>query len=381
MGSGGKKCFNFWAVGVSLLLFCSAMTPTYVFDPGSFTFVEAVEKVAPSVVSVEVVTTLYQSPVFRRSFQRLIAQGGTSGFIVSPEGYAVTLYTQVKGAKEMQVRLHDGRILPARLANYDRWNNLAIIQIQGPGPFSAVTFGDSSAVQAGETVLALGYPLGETVAASVGVISSVRDYYMNWDYFVPKVIQTDARFYLYNLGGPLVNMRGEVLGINALAVEQSSIIPTELVREVQNLNIVFPSNDLRQYAFDLIAGRKIYHPWFGVIASPTTKLLRIFAGMPEEWIEKDAGIIVDTVDLKGPAAKRGLRVGDIILGAKFTRQSPAGQLVTEEILYKSPRDLALNIRQLGPDDKLKLQVLREAKKTEIEVYPFDRPDDAMVGSI
>jgi len=376
-----KRGCRFWALGVSVWIFFSATTATYPFDPKEFAFVQAVEKVAPAVVSVEVVTTQYQSPVFLRSFQRLVAQGGTSGFIVSPEGYVVTLYTQVKGAKEIQVRLHDGRILPARLANYDRWNNLAIIQILGSGPFPAVTFGDSSAVQAGETVLALGYPLGETVAASVGVISSVRDYYMNWDYFVPKVIQTDARFYLYNLGGPLVNMRGEVLGINALAVEQSSIIPAELVREVQNLNIVFPSNDLRKYAFDLIAGRKIYHPWFGIITSPTTKLLRIFAGMPEEWIEQNAGIIVDTVDLKGPAAKRGLRAGDIILGAKFTRPSPAGQLVTEEILYKSPRDLALNIRQLGPNDKLKLQVLREAKKMEIEVYPFDRPDDAMVGSI
>lgn len=375
-------------------------TRTFPFDVDRFASVDAVRKVTPAVVSIETITTKY-AVGFSSGFQRLIAQGGTSGFIVSPEGYALTTYSQVQTSEDIQVVLNDGRRLPGYVANIDCFNNLALVKIDAPGPFPAVQWGDSDAAYAGQTVLALGYPLGQTVAASLGVVSSHRDYYMNNDYFVPNVIQTDAKFFTFNIGGPLINLNGEVVGLNSFSIELAPFrLPPELARDVMNLNIAFPSNLLREYVPRMIANApkdgenpvdckdnpsKIFHPWFGLLISSTTPVERIYAGMPEEYINRKAGVIVDFADPKGPASKRGIRSNpaDIIVGGYVKKREPNGTESKKEVFFSEPRDLAVAIRELNsPEDCIDLRVIRIGTKiVEVEVCPMNRLPDSTIGSI
>ncbi|MGH8103711.1 MAG: S1C family serine protease [bacterium] len=361
----------------------------------------AVEKVSPAVVSIETITTKY-AVGFSSGFQRLVAQGGTSGFIVSPDGYAVTTYSQMRLAQEVQVVLHDGRRLPGHVANIDCFNDLAVVKIDEAGPFPTVEFADSDAAYAGETVLALGFPLAQTLAASLGVISSHRDYYMNNDYFVPNIIQTDTKFFTFNIGGPLIDLKGAVVGLNSFSIELAPFggFTPDLQRDVQNLNIAFPSNLLREYVYKMIANApkspskpldcrdnpsKIFHPWFGLQVSPTNPIERIYIGMPEEYIGRRAGIIVDFIDPQGPAGKRGIRSSpaDIIIGGYIKKRLPDGTQSKREVLFTSPRDLAIAIRELNSaEDCIDLRVIRTGGKiAEVEVCPMDRLVDSTVGSI
>ncbi|MHA2620574.1 MAG: S1C family serine protease [bacterium JZ-2024 1] len=357
-------------------------TPVFEFDANSFAFVRAIERVMPAVVSIETIT-LAVGTTFLGQYQRLITQGGTSGFIVHPDGYAVTLYDQVKDAQSLQVALYDGRRFPGRLVGYDKWNNLAVIQILGKTKFRAVTFGSVNDLRVGETIIGLGFPIGETVSATFGIVSAFRDYPM-WDFVVPKAIQTDAKFYQYNRGGPLINVRGEVIGMNAFSSEDYSLLvgllPGSVLQDVQGLNFGFPADLLQEYTRQIIAGEKIYHPWLGLIATNANPTLRVYGCLPENLIDEGVGIMVDLVDFKGPAAKQGIRLGDILIGARQVLTTEQGDQVLDEILLKTPLNLASLVRNTPVGGRVRLTFVRECKIQTVDIYPYERPDDSTVGS-
>jgi serine protease Do len=378
-----KRWISAPVVVIAALSFLFAKeTPLFEFDNNNFAFVRAIERVLPAVVSIESVS-ISVAGSFLGQYQKLVTQGGTSGFIISPDGYAVTLYDMVKDSKQVQVALYDGRRFPGRLVGYDKWNNLAVIQILGKTKFPYVTFGSVDDLKVGETIIGLGFPVGETVSATFGVVSAFRDYDM-WDYLVPKTIQTDAKFYQYNRGGPLINLRGEVIGINAFSSEDYSLLggllPGSTLQDVQGLNFGFPGNLVQQYARQIIANEKIYHPWLGIIVRNATPTLRMYGGLPEDLIDRGVGLMVDFVDFKGPAAKQGLRLGDIIIGARQILTTDSGDQILEEILLTTPLQLASLVRNTPPGGRVRITYVREAKIQNVDIYPYERPDDAAVGS-
>jgi S1-C subfamily serine protease len=189
--------------------------------------------------------------------------------------------------------------------------------------------------------------------------------------------------------------------LNAFSIELSApLFSPELVRQVHNLNIAFPSNLLRDYAFKMISNipkdpaksldcrdnpSRIFHPWFGLLVSPTNPVERIFIGMPEEYINRRAGVIVDFTDPQGPAAKRGIRSvpADIIVGGYIKKRMPDGTQSKKEVFFTSARDLAIAIRDLqSAEDCIDLRVIRMGGRiVEVEVCPMNRLPDSTIGSI
>jgi serine protease Do len=370
------------AVIAGLSLVFAKETPLLDFASTDFAFVRAIDRVMPAVVSIETLS-LTVTGTFFGQYQRLITQGGTSGFIVSPDGFAVTLYDQVKDVTQVQVALYDGRRFPGRVVGYDKWNNLAVVQILGKTRFPAVTFGSVKDLKVGETIIGLGFPVGETVSATFGVVSAFRNYDM-WDYLVPNAIQTDAKFYQYNRGGPLINLRGEVVGMNAFSSEDYSLLaallPGSVLQDVQGLNFGFPGDLIQDYAPRIIANEKLYHPWLGMIVRSATVTLRMYGGLPEDLLDRGVGLMVDYVDFKGPAAKQGLRLGDIIVGVRKVLTTETSDEVLEEVLVTTPLEFASLVRDTPLGGRIRITYIREAKIQSVDIYPYERPDDATVGS-
>ncbi len=357
------------------------------WEAKNFAYVQAIQKVAPSVVSIEGLTTP-GVPIFRGFVQRLQLQTGATGFLVSKQGHIVTTYDITKNLKDIQVTLTDGRRFPAKKFYEDRWLNFSVLQIEGTGPFTPATFGDSSALRPGESVLAVGFPLAEGLTATVGVLSSFRDFYLLTDYMVPYAIQTDATYYPFNIGGPLVNMKGEVVGMNIFSAESIvfigfGFIPPDVLRNVQNINFAFPSNLLKEYLPIALAGESIFHPWIGLHVTDVSEFMRYYVGFPPDWIDREVGVVVDWYDYKGPAPKKGVRHGDIILGAKiyYPETETKEKTVKEEIVFKSPTEFAATIAKMKKGEQIRLSIIREGKIIDVGFYPFDKPDDAFPGTV
>ncbi|MHA2609738.1 MAG: S1C family serine protease [bacterium JZ-2024 1] len=352
-------------------------------DPKNFPYVQAIQKVAPAVVSVEGLTTP-GAVVAPGVVQRLQLQTGASGFIVTKQGHIITTYEITKALKDIQVTLTDGRRFKAQKVYEDRWNNFSILQLEGKGPFTPVTFGDAQALRPGESVLAVGFPLAEGLTATAGVVSSLRNFYLLTDYMVPYAIQTDATYYSFNLGGPLINTRGEVVGMNTFSAESYlfflPVISEQILRQMQNVNFALPANIIQEYLPGILAGEKVFHPWSGIHVVEVSQFLRYYVGFPPEWIDRDVGVIVDNVDAKGPAGKKGVQLGDVILGAKVYLAT-GERTLKEELVFRSPVDYAATIAKMKKGERIRLSIIRGGKPMEVEFEPFEKPPDAFPGTV
>ena len=361
-----------------LVLLAAQKTPVYDFRPEDFGFVRAVEAVRPAVVSVEVLTPALVGSLFGQ-YERLLTQGGTSGFIVDPRGYVVTLYDQVKEAVSIHVTLTDGRRFPGKLVGADEFYNLAVIQILAEGTFPAVKFADPKSLRIGEAVVSVGFPMGETLSVTYGVVSAKRDYWM-FDYLVRDAIQTNADFYRYNRGGPLVNMRGEVVGLSAYSSGDISlllaVLPGSVLQDVQGLNFAIPADILQEVTQKIINNEVIYHPWLGMILAPADTTVRVYSNMPEDLVRKGVGLVVQFVDYQGPAAKQGFRLGDLIYGAEVWIATEEGDIKLDERFLTRPMDLIQLLLRTPAGGRIRFFYIREGKAQQVDVYPFERPEDA-----
>ncbi len=218
-----------------------------------------------------------------------------SGFIISDEGYILTNNHVVAGADEINVKLSDGREFKGVLKGSDEKLDLALIKIAAKDHLPVAPLGDSDAIEVGEWVLAIGNPFGLSQTVTAGIVSAKGRVIGSGPY--DDFIQTDASINPGNSGGPLFNAKGEVIGIN-----------TAIVAGGQGIGFAIPVNMAKTVITQLRETGKVTRGWLGVAVQPVTPDLAKSFGM-----KTDKGALISEVMKDSPAAKAGLKVGDIIL--------------------------------------------------------------------
>jgi serine protease Do len=265
--------------------------------------VQAVAKVRPAVVTV--INT--QQPQQVRGFwgMRVIQpKSSGSGVVISQEGYILTNNHVVQDQQSLEVIFADGTKAPARLVGADPYADSAVIKVEGAVP-AAAELGDSSALQPGEAVIAIGSALGDFKnTVTVGVVSAVnRSLDSGEGYSLEGLIQTDAAINHGNSGGPLVNVMGQVVGINT-AIVRSDASSGDVA---EGLGFAIPSNTVKNVADQIIKKGYVSRAYLGLRSVSITPEVAGANGLPVEW-----GVYVKGVDAGSPAEQAGLREGDII---------------------------------------------------------------------
>ena len=271
-------------------------------DAYSRAVTKAVERVSPSVVAIEVKKAAGENSGRQTARGRGEERAGAgSGFIVTPDGFALTNSHVVHGASEVRAMLTDGRRLAARLVGDDPDTDLAVVRIDARD-LAPVELGDSDALRPGQVAIALGCPLGFQFTVTTGVISALgRSLRAQNGRMIDAIIQTDAALNPGNSGGPLVNTRGEVIGVN-----------TATILSAQGLAFAVPVNTARDVAAHLINHGRIRRSFVG-FGGQTVPLVRQVVRFYQ--LAQASGVLVIAVEPGSPAQAAGLDEGDIIIRA------------------------------------------------------------------
>lgn len=261
---------------------------------------QAVEKVGPAVVTV-VGTITGQVDFFGRTAE---AQSSGSGVVISTDGYVLTNNHVIENAKKIVVILNDGTELDAQLINTDLYADLAVLKTSASLPVAA-TLGNSDNLKPGETVIAIGSPLGDfRNTVTVGVVSATnRSLDTGNGYQMEGLIQTDAAINQGNSGGPLINLAGEVIGINTVVVRGSSSTSTV----AEGLGFSVPSNTAVVISSQIIEKGYFARPYLGVQTQTISPAIN-----QRYNLGTDYGEYITEVVSGSPAEQAGLQVGDIL---------------------------------------------------------------------
>ncbi len=270
--------------------------------------------------------------------QPYVEHGLGSGVIISPDGYVVTNHHVVDGALDIRVTLNDRRILPAKLIGTDPLTDLAVIKVNQTN-LPNVPWGDSTQLHPGQSVLAFGNPFGFRFTVTRGIVSALnRPNPFASDRRKPgQFIQTDAAINPGNSGGPLVNARGEVVGINTFLVSSSGTF--------SGMGFAIPSQIVRPTVESLIGTGKMAHGYMGIgISDVTPENSKFFD------VTTAAGAVVTQVEPNSPAAKAGLKVGDVIAELDGKKVSDAGELQAEVGLKRPGTTIRLGLLRNGKSE-------------------------------
>ncbi len=332
-------------------------------------FADLAERVTPSVISVMTTDTVDRNEMKRYHrdidpfdfffgpgqnpdmMRPRVRRGAGSGFFISADGLALTNNHVVEGAEKIEVRLSadDTSRLPAKVVGRDPSTDLAVIKVEGKGPFTPLSLGDSDALRVGDWVMAVGNPLNMPHTVTAGVVSAkgrqlgLSPETTSFENF----IQTDAAINLGNSGGPLVNLRGEVVGINS-AINAAG----------QNIGFAIPVNTVKNVLPQLKEKGKVVRGYLGVGVKNITQDVQDAFNLPS----KD-GAFVDNVEESGPAGKAGIQKGDSIVAVNGTP-------------VKETRALIDTISGMPPDRKVELDVIRDGKRKSMTVTLGERPSAA-----
>jgi 2-alkenal reductase len=263
------------------------------------TITQAVQDVGPAVVTV-VGSIPGQSTFFGQSSDQTVSG---SGFFLTDPGYVITNNHVVEGTSQVYIVLSDGTQEKATIVGTDPYSDIAVLKADGKVP-ATVKLGNSDALKPGESVIAIGSPLGDFKnSVTVGVVSATgRSIDSGQGYQIEGLIQTDAAINQGNSGGPLVNLAGEVIGINTLIVRSTG---TGAVAE--GLGFAIPIGTAQAVATQIIAKGYFAHPYLGIGYQPVTPDIAAVYNLPVQW-----GAYVTSVTSGSPASSAGLQQGDII---------------------------------------------------------------------
>jgi S1-C subfamily serine protease len=298
-----------------------------------------VDRVAPAVLHVQVL------------HERAGRLGSGSGFLFTPDGYALTNHHVVRGATAVETTLPDGTTAVADVIGADAWTDLALLRLPSPRTLPALELGNSNELRVGETVLALGSPFGLTFSVTAGIVSALGRTLVSQvaGRTIEDVIQTDAALNPGNSGGPLVDTTGKVVGIN-----------TAIVQSAQGLCFAVPANTAALVVGELLRHGRVRRAMLGIAIEVVQLAPRIAV---ELGLARPRGVAVRAVQPGSPAAASGLLPGDVILAL-------AGQPVT------SIADLMRGLGHAAIDQQLALEVARRGQRLTLTVRPTELRDAA-----
>jgi serine protease Do len=329
--------------------------------PQGGTFASIADAIKPAVININTVSRAtgpqgrtpfeeyFGEEFFRRFFgevpERIPQRSLGSGVIVDPSGIALTNAHVVDKATEIEIVTLDGGKHRAKVIGMDKKTDLAVLRLDdGKGTFKYARLGDSDRMQVGDWVLAVGSPFGLQATVTAGIISAKARQLDQGPF--DDFLQTDAAINPGNSGGPLVNMQGEVVGIN-----------TAIVAGGSGIGFAIPSNMARKIYTELRDKGRVTRGWLGVSIQPLTPdLARSFGS-------KDAkGVLINEVMPDSPAARAGLKPGDILL--EFEGRPMEG-----------PGDLQRAVGLFSPDRSAKVKILRDQAEKTVEIKIGQAPDE------
>ncbi len=373
------------AVFLTVLLFIAAPCRTghawalnddavELLDKTSKAFAEIVKRAKPAVVFVQVEKVVEQGggspfggdpfgffndpffqhffgPQFRQRQPRKFKQRGQgSGFIISKDGYILTNNHVVGDADEISVKLADGRKFKAKVVGKDPQSDVAVIKIDARN-LPVLPLGNSDDLEVGEWVIAIGNPFGLTQTVTVGVVSAkgrsrlgINDY--------EDFIQTDAAINPGNSGGPLLNIHGEVVGMNTAIFSRSG--------GYMGIGFAIPINMARAVKDQLLKHGKVIRGWLGVVIQEIDEDLAKSFGLP-----KAEGVLVAEVADNSPAAKGGMKAGDVILKLNGQKVNDVGELRNK-------------IALTPPGTKVTFEILRDGKRKKLSIVIEEKPGTTAV---
>ena len=325
------------------------------------TFARVAEAIKPAVININTVSRgsglqgrtpfeeFFGEEFFRRFFgetpERIPQRSLGSGVIVDPTGIALTNAHVVERATDIEVITLDGSKHRAKVVGMDKKTDLAVLRLDdGKRTFNFARLGDSDRVQVGDWVLAVGSPFGLQSTVTAGIVSAKARQIGQGPF--DDFLQTDAAINPGNSGGPLVNMQGEVVGIN-----------TAIVAGGSGIGFAIPSNMARKVYVELLAKGKVTRGWLGVSIQPLTpELARSFGA-------KDVkGVLISDIVPDSPAARAGLKPGDILLEFEGKR-------------LEGPGDLQRAVGLFAPGQSARLKVWREQGESAVEVKIGEAPEE------
>jgi serine protease Do len=367
---------------LALVLFCLALTAgnsfaksetegdTAILDRYSKAFVNVVKKTKPAVVHIKVEKSskpgaygdqsaeeMFNHPFFEQFFgpqfrqqqprqQEFRQRGQGSGFIISEKGHILTNNHVVEDADVVKVVLSDNREFVAKIVGTDPQSDVALLKIDDPANLPVLALGDSNALEVGEWVIAIGNPFGLSQTVTVGVVSATGRSSVGINEY-ENFIQTDAAINPGNSGGPLLNGRGEVVGINTALFSRTG--------GYMGIGFAIPINMAKSIENQLQASGKVVRGWLGVVIQNVDKNLAESFGL-----KKAEGILVSEVQKDSPASGAGLQRDDIILRLNDSALSDVS-------------DLRNRVALLPPGSKAALDIIRDGREKKIQVTIGEQP--------
>ena len=337
----------------------STSQPT-TFRPGqALSIAEVYKRSAPAVV--QITATSNSNPFGSESQQRALG----SGFVFDKAGYIITNYHVIAGAGSIQVTFSDNRSIDATLVGSDPSTDIAVLKVNTTASaLTTLSLGDSDAVQVGDAVVAIGNPFGLSRSVTAGIVSAIQRQITapadadGDQYAIDHVIQTDAAINHGNSGGPLLNARGEVIGVNA-QIETGGASQGNV-----GVGFAVPSNTVKSVAGQLIETGKVEHPAIGILAKELT------ADVAEEFrLAVKSGVVVEEVQPGSGAAKAGLKGGttDVTVAGESYRLGGDIIVAANGMPVKDLASLRDITSELEPGDTITLEIYRGEVKRTIEV--------------
>jgi S1-C subfamily serine protease len=297
-----------------------------------------------------------------------------SGFVYDNSGHIITNEHVVDNSEKIVVTFLDGRSFNAKVVGHDVFTDLAVIKVNASSDaLHPLTLGDSSKLRVGEQIAAIGNPFGLSGSMTSGIVSQIGRLIPSQDggFQIPDIIQTDAAINPGNSGGPLLNMHGEIVGINTAIQSESG--------DFAGVGFAIPSRTVQKIVPTLIENKTYHHPWVGISGRDIDLDLAQILGLQDS-----RGFLIINVLDDGPAQKAGLRGTTETKEVDGVRYQIGGDtiLAVDGKIVRKIDDILIHLqREKSVGDQMVLQILRDGKITDVIITLEERPNSNIPNSI
>ncbi|NWG17741.1 MAG: trypsin-like peptidase domain-containing protein [Chloroflexi bacterium] len=334
-------------------------------------------RLAPSVVNVEIVADIPDHTVIETT------TSGGSGFVYDLNGHIVTNAHVIEDARQIFVTFNDGYVIEAQSVGLDLFSDIAVIKVETTAErLHPVIFGDSDAVRVGDRAIAIGNPFGLASSMTVGIVSGLGRQLPSAELLSnditpgfqnPAIIQVDTDINPGNSGGPLLNSRGEVIGVNTAIRTESGIF--------EGVGFAVPASTVRRVVPELIETGQVIYPWVGITSQPAEIGLGVAALAEPLNLPVQTGVMIETITPDSPAASAGLRGGNRIETVRGYDVCAGGDIIVAingQYIANMDELLAYLVTKTRPGETVNLLVVRDSETIELPLTLEARPTSVVV---